>query len=109
MKNKFRGKIALFVLGGIAMLFAVSGIVMWLWNLLLPEIIGVKIITFWQAMGILVLSKILFGGFGGKNHGKEKFRKLKEERMNGMSDEEKEKFKEMWKQRCERGFFRKNQ
>jgi hypothetical protein len=34
-----------------------------LWNCLLPEILGVKSITFWQAMGILILSKILFGGF----------------------------------------------
>ncbi|MBU4538075.1 MAG: hypothetical protein L6264_05675 [Weeksellaceae bacterium] len=105
MRNKFKGKIAFFVLAGIAMVFAVSGMVMWLWNCLLPEIIGVKTITFWQAMGILVLSKILFGGFGGKGFNKDKFRRLKEERMSGMSPEEKEKFKEIWKQRCERGFF----
>lgn len=106
MRNKLKGKIALFALAGIAMVFAVSGIVMWLWNCLLPEIIGVKAITFWQAMGILVLSKILFGGFGGKGFHKDKFRRLKEERMSGMSPEEKERFKEIWKQRCERGFFR---
>ncbi|MGA9212555.1 hypothetical protein [Kaistella sp.] len=106
MKNKFKGKIALFVGCGIAMFFAVSAIVMWLWNCLLPEIIGVKIITFWQAMGILVLSKILFGGFGGKGFHKDKFRRLKEERMSGMSPEEKERLKEIWKQRCDRGFFR---
>lgn len=107
MKNRFKGKIALFVLCAIAMFFLVSAIVMLLWNGLLPEILGVKVITFWQAMGILVLSKILFGGFGGKKgFGKEKFRQLKEERMNGMSDEEKEKLKEIWRKRCEGGFFR---
>ena len=107
MKNRFKGKIALFVLFAIAMFFAVSAIVMLLWNHLLPEILGVKTITFWQASGILILSKILFGGFHGKKgFGREKLQKLKEERMSGMTEEEKEKFKEMWKKRCERGFFR---
>lgn len=108
MKNKLKGKIAICIIGGVVMFLAVSGIVMWLWNLLLPEIVGVKAITFWQAMGILVLSKILFGGFGGKG-GKgwqrNKFERLKQEGMNGMSDEERERFKEMWRKRCERGSF----
>lgn len=113
MSNNFKGKIALFVIGGIAMFFAVTAIVMWLWNLLLPEITGVKAVTFWQAMGILVLSKILFGGFGGK-HGKgwrakEKFRRMKEEHC-GMSEQEKQRLKELWKKRCETtGFFGKSE
>lgn len=107
MKNKFRGKVALFILLGIAMFFAVSAIVMGLWNCILPDVLGVKAINYWQAVGILILSKILFGGVGGKKgFGKEKWEKLKEERMNGMTDEQKEKFKEAWKQRCEKGFFR---
>ena len=38
--------------------------VMTLWNALLPAILGVSFITFWQAMGLLLLSRILFGGFG---------------------------------------------
>ena len=113
MNNKFKGRIGLFIVGGIAMFFAVTGIVMWLWNLLLPEIIGVQVITFWQAMGILVLSKILFGGFGGKggkHWGRKNCDRFSDEKMSGMSDEEKERLKEMWKKRCEHGgFFRKNQ
>jgi hypothetical protein len=52
-----------------------------LWNCLLPEILGVKSITFWQAMGILILSKILFGGFHfGKGM---KILKKENERKNG--------------------------
>jgi hypothetical protein len=39
--------------------------VMLLWNNLLPALFGIGTITFWQAIGILVLSKILFGGFSG--------------------------------------------
>lgn len=107
MRNKFKGKIALVIVFIVAMFFAVSLIVMGLWNHILPDILGVKAITFWQAMGILVLSKILFGGFHGKRgFGRDKFRRLKEERMDGMTEEQKEKLKEVWKQRCERGFFR---
>ncbi|WP_312090817.1 hypothetical protein [Chryseobacterium sp.] len=88
----------------------ISWIVMLLWNCLLPEILGVKTIGFWQAMGILVLSKILFGGFHGKfGQGMKQIRaKHFEHRMEGMSAEEKEKFKEIWKQRCSGGFFNKN-
>jgi hypothetical protein len=36
-----------------------------LWNWLLPPLFGFKMITFWQAIGILALSRILFGGFHG--------------------------------------------
>jgi hypothetical protein len=37
--------------------------VMSLWNWLVPAVFGGKLITFWQALGILVLSRILVGGF----------------------------------------------
>ena len=37
--------------------------VMNLWNWLVPAVFGGKVITFWQAVGVLVLSRILFGGF----------------------------------------------
>ena len=37
-----------------------------LWNWLLPPLFGWRQITFWQALGILALSRILFGGFGGR-------------------------------------------
>ena len=53
-------KIALFVVvGSIVFGFIVKG----LWNVLVPPIIGWHTITFWQALGLLLLSKILFGGF----------------------------------------------
>ena len=49
--------------------FIFGSVVMLLWNNLLPALFGVGVITFWQAIGILVLSKILFGGFrGGHGH-----------------------------------------
>lgn len=34
---------------------------MWLWNAILPELFGFKLISFWQALGLSALSKMLFG------------------------------------------------
>ena len=38
-----------------------------LWNGVLMDVVGVKAITFWQALGLLVLAKILFGGFPSRS------------------------------------------
>lgn len=50
---------------------AITWVVMQLWNALLPEIFGWRTITFLQALGLLLLSKIFFGGWhrGGHRHG----------------------------------------
>jgi hypothetical protein len=63
--------IAPFAIVGIAAFIALGGwIVMHLWNWLLPTLFGWKLITFWQALALLVLCRILFGGFGGhRSHG----------------------------------------
>jgi hypothetical protein len=54
-------------LGGVflAALFALllGVVVQWLWNWLMPAIFGLKPITFWQAVGLLFLAKLFFGGF----------------------------------------------
>ena len=83
--------------------FVFGSVVMLLWNGILPAVLGVSTITFWQALGILVLSKILFGGFGGgqghhKWHGEEPAWKGK---WMHLSPEEREKMKEEWHNRCE--------
>lgn len=60
-------KIGLLAVAGIG---AVSWIVMQLWNALLPDLFaGVARIGYWQAVGVLVLSRILFGGLRGGCHG----------------------------------------
>ena len=49
---------------GFALFIALGGaIVMQLWNWLLPPLFGWRHITFWQALGLLALCRILFGGF----------------------------------------------
>jgi len=51
--------------GFFAIAALISVVVMALWNWLMPAIFGLGVISFWQALGIFVLSRILFGGFGG--------------------------------------------
>lgn len=41
--------------------------VMWLWNALMPDIFGVVEIGFWQALGVSILSSILFKGSGSNS------------------------------------------
>ena len=54
----------IFGLPFVLLFIAIGAVVlMLLWNWLLPVIFGIKAITFWQAVGLLILSKLLFGGF----------------------------------------------
>src|ERR1035441_9088882 len=63
--------------------------VMHLWNWLLPMLFGWRIITFWQALGLLVLCRIFLGGWGGGSNGY-KSRRRKGERWEQMKPEERE-------------------
>ena len=49
---------------GIAFLALFTYVVMLLWNWLVPELFSGPVLTYWQTLGILVLSKILFTGVG---------------------------------------------
>jgi len=90
-------KFALFALAALA---ALSFVVMHLWNWLGPVLFGWRAITFWQAAGVLILSKILFGGFRGRpGHGMH-WRRRMMERWEQMSPEEREKFREGMRGRC---------
>ena len=59
-----RHRMAKPLLIGVALIAILGLLVMSLWNALLPAILGVKSIGFWQALGVLALSRILFGGLG---------------------------------------------
>jgi hypothetical protein len=68
------------------------GYIMHLWNWLMPGIFGLHVITYWQAMGLFLLSKILFGGFH-RHGGRGGWKRHMEERWEKMSPEEREKFR----------------
>lgn len=107
--NRFHPLKGLFFLVMITLFLGIGGaIVMFLWNAILPDVTGFKPITFWQALGLLVLFKILFGGFGrhrgerwNRKWNKKWNHKMKQKWMN-MTDEEKAAFKSKWKNYCDK-------
>lgn len=63
--KKFFFRRLLFILAGIAV---ISLVVMFLWNWLMPVIFHVPAVNYLQALGLLVLSKILLFGPGRYGH-----------------------------------------
>src|SRR5439155_13858930 len=79
---------------------AIGGeVVRQLWNWLLPSIFGWRQITFWQALGMLALCRILFGGFGFHGSGRSNIRRRMEERCEHMTPEERERFRQRMRER----------
>jgi hypothetical protein len=76
-------------------------IVMHLWNWLTPGLFGWHAITFWQALGLLVLCRILFGGWGngGGQRGRRNRRRNKD-LWEAMTPEEREQFRQRIRTRC---------
>lgn len=75
-------------------------VVMWLWNWLLPPLFGWHQVTFWQAIGLLALCRILFGGFGGHRSHDHHFGRRFGRRWQAMTPEEKERFRQEMRARC---------
>ncbi len=76
---------------------------MTLWNKLMPNLFNLPLITFWQTIGLLVLSRLLLGGFGGHHRGMHHHLKggLMHHRWNKMSPEERERFQQRMHQHME--------
>ena len=88
---------------------AVAGFVtMSLWNWLVPVLFHGPVISLGQTYGLLLLSRILFGGFGGRKGGWAQRRRAWQQRMAGrlehLSPEQKEKFRAQMQQRCNMGW-----
>ncbi len=81
--------LAFVIVASVAFGFAI----MQLWNWLVPAIFGWKQVTFVQAIGLLVLSKILFGGFHRHVGGRPGWKRHMNERWAQMSPEERERFR----------------
>jgi hypothetical protein len=100
-----------FAFFGIAFVFLGGLVVMFLWNAILPAAInGANKLNYWQSIGLLILSKILFGGFRGKpgggprGFGNQQWR----EKLKQMTPEEREKFRTEWRERCGRTWSNKS-
>jgi len=83
------------ILGMVIFSWIGGEVVMLLWNWLLPALFGWRQITFWQALGLLALCRILFGGFGlgGGSHRSQSRRRMRE-RWEQMTPEERERFRQ---------------
>jgi hypothetical protein len=95
------GKILVWIIVLIGITFGFGMGTMYLWNWLVPELFSGPVITFWQAIGLLVLSKILFWGFGrgchcGNRHGGP-WRPYWKEKWASMNPEDRERFKQKLK------------
>ena len=94
------------ILGMVIFTFIGGQIVMHLWNWLAAELFGLRQVTFWQAIGLLALCRILFGGFGLSGGGNRNSRRRMEgrirervsermaERWEQMTPEERERFRQ---------------
>jgi len=98
-------------IAGMVIFTVVGGqLVLQLWNWLLPPLFDVPRITFWQALGILLLCRILFGrlGAGSCGSGRSHFRNRMADRMadrvgdrwDAMTPEERERFRQRLRDRC---------
>ncbi len=89
---------------GMAIFVALGGgIVQYLWNWLLPPLFGLPQITFWQALGLLALCRILFGGMGVRGgascRSRSRVRTRMAERWEQMPPEERERLRQGWRGR----------
>ena len=100
MRRNWAGRIVKFAVFAVLFFTVFSYVVLRLWNWLTPALFGWHPITFWQAVGLLVLSKILFGGFRGGPGRHGYWRHRMRERWEKMTPEEREKFRESMRGRC---------
>jgi hypothetical protein len=105
-----RGYFARRAIGGIGFFivtaFLFGFVVMMLWNGLVPSLFNGPTLTYWQAVGILLLTRLLFRGFGmgrcggppWKHH--EDWKQRFEEKLSTMTPEQREEFRAQWGAKC---------
>jgi hypothetical protein len=100
--------VPLAVLAMLLFVFIGGEVVLHLWNWLLPPLFAFRPINFWQALGILLLSRILFGGFGFHGSRRANFRRRMADhvadrvgdRWDAMTPEERDRFRQRVRERC---------
>jgi len=97
--NRIKWGLKIFALVVVA-IAVVGWVVMGLWNWLAPELFGWHPLSFVQALGLLVLCRLLIGGFRGRGGGHWHWRARLAERLEAMTPEEREKFRAGLRGRC---------
>ena len=100
------------LLGMALFIFLGGEVVKLLWNWLAPPLFGLPLLNFWQALALLALCRILFGGFGFHGGGHRPYRgrfagrmvdRVADrfaERWQNMTPEERERFRQRVRERC---------
>ncbi|MCU0453366.1 MAG: hypothetical protein MUE68_06880 [Bacteroidetes bacterium] len=105
MKAWWLKKAAAVVAMTVVTILALGGVVMVLWNAVVPDVSGAPPLTYWQGVALLLLTQILLRGVGrwrayqhpsSRDQWKHKF----EEKLASMAPEERERFKAEWDRRC---------
>ena len=103
MRRKWIFLAPLAILGFLLFIAIGGAVVQLLWNWLLPPLFGWRQITFWQALGLLALCRILFGGLGRHGYSRSGIRRRMAERMDErcahMTPEERERFRQRMRER----------
>jgi hypothetical protein len=104
MEPSRKRRIARLVLFVLPMFLVVLALMVWavsaLWNWLMPAIFGVRMITYWQSLGLMALSWILFRGFRGPAMGRGPWRYEMRRRWERMTPEEREELLTGLRSRC---------
>lgn len=100
---KYRRRFIIFPIMAAGILLLLGAVVMLLWNAILPDITGFKPLGYWQATGLLVLCRILFGSFRSPGS-RAPFRgaSFSRNKWMNMTEEERARFKSEWQKRCEK-------
>lgn len=110
MKSYFKKRWYFFIPLIVAAIMAFGFVIVFLWNYTMPLIFNLPEITFWQAICLLILSRILFSG-GGPPFSRHAHRWPGpfREKWEKMSPEEREQYYKKWNSRCYPGSFRKEE
>jgi hypothetical protein len=105
MKRFVLSKIIKIVILAPLFIFGIGYITMELWNCLVPELFHGPLIDFWQAIGLLILSKILFGGFKGRGgcccgHGHGSWKERMKNKWDNLSEDERKSLKNRFFSKC---------
>ena len=87
------------IVGMTVFVFLGGSLVQWLWNWLMPSLFGLSRLSFWQALGLLGLCRILFGGSGMMGGHGSRHRDRLRWRWEMMTPEERERFRSAMRER----------
>ena len=99
MRRRFFFLAPLLMLGFLGFIAFGGFVVQQLWNWLLPALFGSPALTFWQALGLLALCRILFGGFRLHTSGRSHLGRRMRGRWQGLTPDERERFRQAMRQR----------